>query len=104
MENMRFKITLSDESKYYDLERYLKDAGYFVELESIPPTDEQMGGEVKALLLTLVGTVSFEQVQAGIHHFEETHRVQVHIEIIEPKKPEDDLPPRPKIIEQPPQK
>jgi len=101
METLHFKLTLSDESKYYDLQNYLKDAGYFVELETIPPTDEEMGGKTVALIL-MTGLM-FEPVQAGIHHFEETHRVQVHIELIEPKKPEDEgnLLPYVKITEQP---
>lgn len=93
MENTRFKITLSDESKYYDLERYLKDAGYFVELERIPPTDEQMGGRVVALIL--ITSLTIEQLHESLHLWQHS---KPHIELIEPehrrkeKEPTEDKP------------
>jgi len=42
------------------LQLYLKDAGYFVDLERIPPTDEQMGGKVVALIL--MASLTIEQL------------------------------------------
>lgn len=83
METLHFKLTLSDESKYYDLQNYLKDAGYFVELETIPPTDEEMGGKTVALIL--MASLTIEQLHESLHIWEAQHSSKPHIEIIEPK-------------------
>ncbi len=82
METLHFRLTLSDESKYYDLQAYLRDAGYFVELESIPPTDEEMGGKTVALLL--IASITAEQLHESLHIWEAQHS-KPHIEIVEPK-------------------
>jgi len=78
----RHSITLLDKSRYYELQDYLRDAGYFVDLETIPPTDEEMGGKTVALIL--MASLTVEQVYESLHIWEAQHS-KPHIELIEPK-------------------
>ena len=71
-----------NEADLFALEVYLKDAGYFVEFEITPPTDEEMGGKTVALIIMAMLTV--EQLQEFLH-FEEVQHLKPHIEIIEPE-------------------
>ncbi len=87
METSHFRITFAEpfnETDLFALERYLKDAGYFIELERLPPSDEEMGG--KAVALILIAGITFEQLQESSHIWEIQHS-KPHIELIEPLPP-----------------
>lgn len=87
-----FRITLDapfNEVDLFALESYLKDAGYFVDLETIPPTDEEMGGKTVALILITSTSLIFEQVQESVHFWQHSHpHVEVEFVEIRRKEPE----------------
>jgi len=89
MSELELKLRLegidANEAALYNLQRWLKDAGIFAEVEIPPPAEGDMGGKPATLLLAFILTVGQLEVPPQIAEtLQQIHRWQLQHQTIQP--------------------